>query len=117
MENLGAVNNKPVRLNITDIPPYDTRMDFGISSQLRVQNILVPVDGLTEDAFARIIKGLADYLTINDLARVHFFTRDASWGHEDAIKNDTVKLLDSMGYDSRLVTGDGEAARLWRQRG
>lgn len=105
-----SVNNKPVRLHITDIPPYDTRMDFGISSQLRVQNILVPVDGLTEDAFARIIKGLADYLTINDLARVHFFTRDASWGHEDAIKNDTVKLLDSMGYDSRWVTGDGEAA-------
>lgn len=31
-------------------------------------------------------------------------------GHEDAIKNDTVKLLDSMGYDSRWVTGDGEAA-------
>ena len=110
MANLGAVNNKPVRLHITDIPPYDTRMDFGISSQLRVQNILVPVDGLTEDAFARIIKGLADYLTINDLARVHFFTRDASWGHEDAIKNDTIKLLDSMGYDSRWVTGDGEAA-------
>lgn len=110
MANLGAVNNKPFRLHITDIPPYDTRMDFGISSQLRVQNILVPVDGLTEDAFAQIIKGLADYLTINDLARVHFFTRDASWGHEDAIKNDTVKLLDSMGYDSRWVTGDGEAA-------
>ena len=105
-----SVNNEPVRLHITDIPPYDTRMDFGISSQLRVQNILVPVDGLTEDAFAQIIKGLADYLTINELARVHFFTRDASWGHEDAIKNDTVKLLDSMGYDSRLVTGDGEAA-------
>jgi accessory secretory protein Asp1 len=110
MANLGAVNNKQVRLHITDIPPYDTRMDFGISSQLRVQNILVPVDGLTKDAFAQIIKGLADYLTINDLARVHFFTRDASWGHEDAIKNDTVKLLDSMGYDSRWVTGDGEAA-------
>lgn len=72
-----SVNNKPFRLHITDIPPYDARMDFGISSQLRVQNILVPVDGLTEDAFARIIKGLADYLTINDLARVHFFTRDA----------------------------------------
>ena len=105
-----SVNSEPVRLHITDIPPYDTRMDFGISSQLRVQNILVPVDGLTEDAFAWIIKELADYLTINDLARVHFFTRDASWGHEDAIKNDTVKLLDSMGYDSRWVTGDGEAA-------
>ena len=103
-------NKKPVKLHITDIPPYDTRMDFGISSQLRVQNILVPVDGLTEDAFARIIEGLANYLTINDLARVHFFTRDASWGHEDAIKNDTVKLLDSMGYDSRLVTGEGEVA-------
>ena len=111
------VNNKPVRLHITDIPPYDTRMDFGISSQLRVQNILVPVDGLTEDAFAWIIKGLADYLTINDLARVHFFTRDASWGHEDAIKNDTVKLLDSMGYDSRWVTGDGEAALDFGGRG
>ena len=112
-----SVNNEPVRLHITDIPPYDTRMDFGISSQLRVQNILVPVDGLTEDAFAQIIKGLADYLTINDLARVHFFTRDASWGHEDAIKNDTVKLLDSMGYDFRLVTGDGEAALGFGGRG
>lgn len=105
-----SVNSEPVRLHITDIPPYDTRMDFGISSQLRVQNILVPVDGLTEDAFAWIIKELADYLTINDLARVHFFTRDASWGREDAIKNDTAELLDSMGYDSRWVTGDGEAA-------
>lgn len=112
-----SVNSEPVRLHITDIPPYDTRMDFGISSQLRVQNILVPVDGLTEDAFDRIIKGLADYLTINDLARVHFFTRNASWGHEDAIKNDTVKLLDSMGYDSRWVTGDGEAALGFGGRG
>ena len=112
-----SVNNEPVGLHITDIPPYDTRMDFGISSQLRVQNILVPVDGLTEDAFARIIKGLADYLTINDLARVHFFTRDASWGSEDAIKNDTAELLDSMGYDSRLVTGDGEAALGFDGRG
>ena len=112
-----SVNNEPVRLHITDIPPYDTRMDFGISSQLRVQNILVPVDGLTEDAFAWIIKGLADYLTINDLARVHFFTRDASWGREDAIKNDTAELLDSMGYDSRLVTGDGEAALGFGGRG
>lgn len=112
-----SVNNKPVRLHITDIPPYDTRMDFGISSQLRVQNILVPVDGLTEDAFAWIIKELADYLTINDLARVHFFTRDASWGHEDAIKNDTAELLDSMGYDSRWVTGVGEAALGFGGRG
>lgn len=112
-----SVNNDPVGLHITDIPPYDTRMDFGISSQLRVQNILVPVDGLTEDAFAWIIKGLADYLTINDLARVHFFTRDASWGREDAIKNDTAELLDSMGYDSRLVTGDGEAALGFDGRG
>ena len=112
-----SVNNNPVGLHITDIPPYDTRMDFGISSQLRVQNILVPVDGLTEDAFAWIIKGLADYLTINDLARVHFFTRDASWGREDAIKNDTAELLDSMGYDSHWVTGDGEAALGFDGRG
>lgn len=112
-----SVNSEPVRLHITDIPPYDTRMDFGISSQLRVQNILVPVDGLTEDAFAWIIKELADYLTINDLVRVHFFTRDASWGHEDAIKNNTAELLDSMGYDSRWVTGDGEAALGFGGRG
>ena len=61
MENLGAVNNKPFRLHITDIPPYDTRMDFGISSQLRVQNILVPVDGLTKDAFAQIVEDI-DYI-------------------------------------------------------
>lgn len=34
--------------NITDISPYDTRVDFGISQQLDVQKILVPVDGMEE---------------------------------------------------------------------
>lgn len=88
-------------LRITDIPPYDTRMDFGISQQLKVQNILIPIDGLEKDAYRAIIREVSEYLCINDLARVHIFTRNAQWGHEDNIRNELVGMLREYGHDIR----------------
>lgn len=104
-DNLGELANK-TSLNITDIPPYDTRMDFGISAQLKVQNILVPIDDLPKEDFRQILAALADYLSINDLAMVHLFTRDASWGHEDRIKQDAAGILAELGYDPGWIIPD-----------
>ena len=37
--------------NIMVIPPYDSRIDIGISQQLDVQKILVPIDDITDEKF------------------------------------------------------------------
>ena len=39
------------KLPIVDITPFDTRADFGISQQLTVQNILVPIDTIEQSKF------------------------------------------------------------------
>lgn len=63
----------------TDITPFDSRVDFGISQQLEVQKIMVPVDGLSEARFDELIGYLGAYLCTNDNARVHLFTRKADY--------------------------------------
>ena len=62
---------------VIDISPYDSRMDFGISQQLTVQKILVPVDNLSEDRFITLMVQLANYIMTNENAMVHIFTRNA----------------------------------------
>lgn len=105
-KNLGVGN-----FHITDISPYDTRMDFGISQQLKVQNILIPIDGIAPDEFRRIIKEVAGYLVKNELARVHLFSRDASWGHEENIRKELMEILSENGFDSRWALEEsGEPA-------
>ena len=91
-------------LNIMDIPPYDTRMDFGISQQLKVQNILIPIDGLDAAVYRAIIRRVSEYLCINDLAMVHIFTRNAQWGHEDNIRKELAGILKEYGYDTGWVS-------------
>lgn len=61
---------------VIDISPFDSRMEFGISQQLHVQNIMVPVDGINDRVFTRLIILLNDYLTEHDDARVVIFTRE-----------------------------------------
>lgn len=90
-------------LHITDISPYDTRMDFGISSQLKVQNILLPVDGIRQEEYHQIILQIAHYLETNELARVHIFTREASWGYEERLKKELADFLETSGYDRHWV--------------
>lgn len=92
-----------VKLNITDISPYDTRMDFGISAQLKVQNILLPVDGILKQEYWQIITEVARYLKTNELARVHIFTRESAWGYEDRLKTELADFLENEGYDRRWV--------------
>ncbi len=98
---------KHIKSYIADIPPYDTRMDFGISPQLKVQNILVPIDGMENYDNLPLTKALAEYLRVNDLARVHFFTRDANWGVEARVTDILVKQLESLGYNPGWAMPDG----------
>lgn len=65
--------------NIMAIPPYDSRVDLGISQQLDVQKILVPIDGIKDEEFSEIIRLLGEYLLTNELARIHLFTRRAEY--------------------------------------
>ena len=66
------------KLPIVDITPFDTRADFGISQQLTVQNILVPIDTIEQSKFEELIVLFASYFKTNETARVHFFTRNAN---------------------------------------
>lgn len=91
-ENLGGTVKK-----IMDISPYDTRVDFGISQQLKVQKILVPIDGLEEEEFGKIIVILGRYLMKNENARVHLFTRQAEYDRKDRILEQVRIRLRSAG--------------------
>ena len=93
-------------LNITDISPYDTRMDFGISSQLKVQNILIPIDGIEKPEYRQIVAEVCAYLKENELARVHLFTRESAWGYEGRLKAELADFLEESGYDRRWAQQD-----------
>jgi accessory secretory protein Asp1 len=92
--------------HIQDITPYDARVDFGISSQLTVQNILVPVDDLPDKAFASIVTFLAAYLRKNRNARVHLFTRNAESDRISKILEKAEKYLGEKGMDSESFSVD-----------
>ncbi|MBE5912342.1 accessory Sec system protein Asp1 [Pseudobutyrivibrio sp.] len=91
---------------IIDISPYDSRMDFGISQQLTVQNILVPVDNLPEVRFKLLMVELAKYVTTNENARVHIFTRNATYGLPDRLLNNIADIVEEAGYDRGMVIPD-----------
>ena len=83
---------------IVNIPPYDTRKDYGISQQMHVQKILVPLDSLPEERFTKIIINLAKYMENNEDARAHIFTRVSAYNQEDLILEFVRKVLSDNGF-------------------
>ena len=83
---------------IANIPPYDTRVDFGISQQLHVQKILLPVDNLPLKLLEKVILVLADYLTENTYARVHLFTRNADYNRQSVILEQIREILEDGSF-------------------
>ena len=67
------------RGRLAAIPPYDTRADEGISLQVGVQKLLVPVDGLDSETFKASIHILGAYLLQKENVQVHLFTREARY--------------------------------------
>lgn len=83
--------------NVTDISPYDTRVDFGISQQLDVQKILVPVDGMEEGKLGELVQTLGKYLPSNANARVHLFTRLADYNRKRRLLEQARRALSAAG--------------------
>lgn len=86
------------KIDKVNIPPYDTRIDRGISQQLSVQKILFPVDHLAEGLLKEAVKYLAAYLRKNHDARVHLFTRNAAFDREAILLKQVSGILESNGY-------------------
>lgn len=78
---------------VTDITPYDSRVDLGISQQLSVQKIMIPIDGLQEQVFYQVMTETCKYLLENEHANIHIFTRNAEFGLPDKILEQIQKLL------------------------
>lgn len=71
---------KKVFSNVVDhiqfISPYDTRIDLGISQQLQVQKLLLPVDDLDMAVLDVLIQQLGEYVHKVENIEVHLFTRN-----------------------------------------
>ena len=93
---------------VIDISPYDSRMDFGISAQLMVQKVLVPVDNLPEDRFRELIIALATYLKQNENAMIHIFTRNAEYNLPEQLLNKIADILVEEGFDRRMAIPEVE---------
>ncbi len=91
--------------NIMAIPPYDSRVDAGISQQFGVQKILASVDGLEDEIFAKLIGLLGRYLCRNENAQVHLFTRRAEYDRKQKILEQAQRELGRAGLE------EGWAAR------
>ncbi|MBQ2744531.1 MAG: accessory Sec system protein Asp1 [Lachnospiraceae bacterium] len=102
IDNLNRLKKRTNRVmkNITDITPFDTRVDFGISQQLNVQKILVPVDGMAEDRFKQLVVTLGEYLPTNENASVHLFTRMANFDRKNELLAKTRKYLGQAGMET-----------------
>lgn len=84
-----------------NIPPYDTRIDSGISQQLNVQKILFPVDHLTEEILETAVTYMASYLKENQDARVHLFTRNVEFNREEMLLRQVGEILKRGGYPTQ----------------
>lgn len=84
---------------MTDITPFDSRVDLGISQQLTVQKILVPVDDMEEEWLEEVIARLGEYLPSNDKAQIHLFTRMSEYGRKKQLLEITRKILKKYGME------------------
>ncbi len=85
--------------NIIAIPPYDSRIDIGISQQFEVQKILTPIDDVEDGIFVELIQFLGKYLSVNENARVYLFTRRAEYDRKQKVLEYTRRELREAGLE------------------
>ena len=109
-ENLAIVSRQRglERIAKKTIPPYDTRMDPGISQQINVQKILFPVDHLSKRTLEEAVKYLAAYLEENKDARVHLFTRNAEFNRENRLLEQVREILVRNGYPAEWARKENQ---------
>lgn len=93
--------------HIIDITPFDSRVDFGNSSQLKVKNILVPIDGIEDRTFIQVIKILGTYLMEHSDTQAVIFTREPGVNVTEKLKERINRILD---IDTDRFAWTGESA-------
>lgn len=103
VEPLARAAQVPLRV----ITPYETRVEFGESQHLHVQNVLVAVDALDERRFDAVAVALARYIEEgNDQARVCLFTRSARYEVRAKLIERVRAALESAGLDPVMAGAD-----------
>lgn len=97
----------PIRV----ITPYETRVEFGISQHLHVQNILAACDDLSEEQFDRMIVLLGGYIrNQNHRARVCLFTRSSKYDEKIGLLKRAQNALSRAGMNPEMA-GTEEGVR------
>lgn len=91
---------------IKDISPFDTRLNPGISQQIYVQKIMVPVDGISEAGFEKLIVQLGIYLEKNSRVQIHFLTRLSDYNKEALLLQKTRQILDKHGMTTEWAVSE-----------
>lgn len=86
-----------------DISPYDTREDEGISQQLYVHKVMVPVDHLSDELLHSVIQRLGVYALSNRKVAVSLFTRQSEYGRKESVSQIVEKILVECGLPVGLV--------------
>ncbi len=97
-EKIG-LNQIHTKAKWTDITPFDSRVDFGHSLQLKQQNILIPVDELEDEVFEKLIVIFMKYMQTNTNARINLFTRKSDWNKETLLLEKTQQILKKYKFD------------------
>ncbi len=86
---------------ILDIPPFDSRIDVGISQLINTQSIMVPIDGLEQDTFIKLILILNKYVNEHQDTSVTLFTRKAGYNVCETLQESVSRILrlDLSQYD------------------
>lgn len=109
-ENLNVLSNQKELEHVPkiNIPPYDTRVDPGVSQQLSVQKILFPVDHMRPEVMEQAIKYMAEYLKDQKDVRVQLFTRNAAFDRRDKLLERTSEILERSGYPPQWAGREDE---------
>lgn len=92
--------------HIIDITPFDSRVDFGNSSQLKVKNIMVPIDGIEDRIFIQLLKILGEYIMEHEDTNVVIFTREPGVNVCQKLEERINRIL---GIDTnRFIWADGQ---------
>ncbi len=102
IRNFLSKNSEPL-VKIVDITPYDTRVDYGISGQLHVRKILLPVDGLEERVMAKALTVLAQYVSEHDNTELYLMTRMAGDAKVRALHKSVLEILAEAGLPEAMA--------------
>lgn len=107
-KNLKEINDRFGKIvkGSAAIPPYDSRVDSGISQQFAVQKLLVAVDGMEDEKLGILIRLLGEYLPDNENACICLFTRRTEYDRKQRLLEWVRRELREAGMEEGWAAED-----------